>query len=184
MTYQRACMKASLLAFTLIAWPLASIQAAVMSSSNYQVKSYVIGGGGGAATSANYQLKVTAIGQSMASAVDESLSASYRLSVGYLHTLPDTDGDRVIDLGDNCTLVVNPNQRDTDSDGYGNLCDADLNNNGSVNTLDFGLFKLSFGHTGTGLNADFNGDGRVNTLDFGRFKQMFGKPVGPSGIAP
>lgn len=39
----------------------------------------------------------------------------------------DTDGDGVTDSSDNCTLTPNPLQRDTDADGYGNICDADLN---------------------------------------------------------
>ena len=88
------------------------------------------------------------------------------------------------DFLDNCTQLANPDQRDTDGDHYGNRCDADLNGNGLVNTLDFGLFKQAFGATGTGLDADFNGDNRVNTLDFGIFKQLFGKPPGPSGLVP
>jgi hypothetical protein len=96
----------------------------------------------------------------------------------------DTDGDGVGDDVDNCTLVANANQRDTNNDGYGNRCDADLNDDGLTNTLDFGLFKQAFGSTGPGIHADFNGDERVNTLDFGLFKQMFGKPPGPSGLVP
>ena len=45
----------------------------------------------------------------------------------------DTDGDGVLDLDDNCVVVANPAQRDTDGDGLGNFCDADLNNDGIVN---------------------------------------------------
>ena len=35
----------------------------------------------------------------------------------------DTDGDGIPDSSDNCTLVANANQQDTDADGYGNICD-------------------------------------------------------------
>jgi hypothetical protein len=37
----------------------------------------------------------------------------------------DSDGDGVLDSEDNCPLVVNPDQADTDGDGTGNACYAD-----------------------------------------------------------
>lgn len=41
----------------------------------------------------------------------------------------DADGDGVHNDGaDNCTKIFNPSQRDDDKDGYGNLCDWDINN--------------------------------------------------------
>ena len=89
----------------------------------------------------------------------------------------DTDGDGVADNLDNCKLVANFNQRDTDGDGYGNICDADLNNDGIVNQLDSGLFRAAFGSTNA--NADFNGDGIVNQLDAGIFRARFGSAPGP-----
>jgi hypothetical protein len=94
----------------------------------------------------------------------------------------DSDTDGTFDGADNCSDLKNEDQRDTNHDGFGNLCDADLNNDGVTNTLDFGLLKLAFGDRGADLDADFNGDGIVNTLDFGLFKRMFGKPPGPSGL--
>jgi RHS repeat-associated protein len=74
----------------------------------------------------------------------------------------------------------------TDHDGYGNACDADLNNNGFVNATDLGLFKAAFG-MGTGQSgfnpaADFNADGIVNVLDLGVFKPLFGTSPGPSAL--
>ena len=53
----------------------------------------------------------------------------------------DTDGDGILDVVDNCIRVANPDQRDTDGDGFGNVCDGDLDNNGIVNSLDYSLFK-------------------------------------------
>lgn len=94
----------------------------------------------------------------------------------------DTDGDGVPDTSDNCTLEPNPTQCDADADGFGNHCDADLNNDGRVNGLDLGPFKLAFGTTNA--VADLNCDGRVNGLDLGPFKKGFGKPPGPSGPLP
>lgn len=91
----------------------------------------------------------------------------------------DTDGDTVPNDCDNCIEVANTNQRDTDNDGYGNMCDADLNNNNSVNLQDLGLFKSVYGTSNP--DADFNGNGSVNLQDLGIFKSLYGKPPGPRG---
>jgi hypothetical protein len=40
----------------------------------------------------------------------------------------------------------NNSQRDTDGDGYGNWCDADLNNDLKVNFADLALFRCQFCH--------------------------------------
>ena len=93
----------------------------------------------------------------------------------------DTDLDGVTDDLDNCTETANADQRDTDGDGYGNMCDGDLNNDGVVDAADADLLKQVF--ITDDSDADFNGDGIVNSLDFGLFKKMYGKPPGPSAIA-
>ncbi len=76
----------------------------------------------------------------------------------------DIDGDGIPNAIDNCTLVPNgpgdtatkgPSQNDTNSDGFGNVCDADLDDSGFVN----------FG-------------------DLAAFKALFGKVPGPSGLRP
>ena len=45
---------------------------------------------------------------------------------------------------DVCTAVVNPNQRDTNTDGFGKCCDADFNSDLIVNLIDFGIFSSRF----------------------------------------
>ncbi|MEL7449518.1 MAG: dockerin type I domain-containing protein [Pseudomonadota bacterium] len=90
---------------------------------------------------------------------------------------------------DNCEWIANgpllPDdggnvQRDTNSDGYGNVCDADLNNDGEINFSDLGLLKEVF--FSTDADADFNGDGQVSFIDLGRMKALFFRPPGPSGL--
>jgi len=93
----------------------------------------------------------------------------------------DTDDDGVRDYMDNCTLVPNPIQRDTDDDGYGNFCDPDLDNNLIVNTADLTIFKSQF--FSADPDADFDGNGTVNAADLSILKIMFFKPPGPSCCA-
>jgi len=92
----------------------------------------------------------------------------------------DTDDDGVPDDDDNCTLVANPDQRDTNDDGIGNICDADLNDDCDINFLDLGLLKSVF--FSADPDADLNGDSAVNFLDLGIMKATFFGPPGPSGI--
>ena len=94
----------------------------------------------------------------------------------------DTDGDGVFDDVDNCTLLANADQRDTNGDGFGNVCDPDLDGNLIVNAVDLGLFKSVFFTADP--HADFNGDGSVNAIDLGTMKLFFFGPPGPSGLAP
>jgi hypothetical protein len=95
---------------------------------------------------------------------------------------PDGDSDGIVDVRDNCTLVANADQRDTDGDGYGNRCDADFDGDCSVNFLDLGVVKTAFfGHD---PDADLDGDGNVNFVDLGIAKTLFFAPPGPSAQAP
>ncbi|MEZ5563949.1 MAG: Ig-like domain-containing protein [Gammaproteobacteria bacterium] len=94
----------------------------------------------------------------------------------------DADNDQVDDAVDNCLGAANASQRDTDGDGYGNWCDADLNNDLKVNFADLALFRASFATSNA--NADLDGNGNVNFADLARFKALFGKLPGPSGQVP
>ena len=92
----------------------------------------------------------------------------------------ETDGDGVPDAVDNCVNAPNVDQRDTDGDGFGNICDPDLNNDCVVNPTDLGLFKAVF-FTGD-EDADLDGDGAVNPIDLGILKNYFFGAPGPSGL--
>jgi len=99
---------------------------------------------------------------------------------------PDTDGDGVPDETDNCTLLANPGQCDSDEDGFGNRCDADLNNNGATNAQDTTLFRQQLGQPSVGPTfnpADLNCNGAVNAQDTTLFRQRLGLPPGPGAVA-
>jgi hypothetical protein len=92
--------------------------------------------------------------------------------------VPDTDGDGITDNVDNCPLIKNLDQVDSDHDGYGTACDADYDNDGSVTTSDFSTYLACYQGApppeGTNCaDADHNGDGDVTTADFGVFLRAF-----------
>jgi hypothetical protein len=97
----------------------------------------------------------------------------------------DTDGDGIPDNLDNCKLVANANQRDTNGDGYGNICDPDFNGDGTVNINDFNRLKARLNIVPVvDVDTDLDGNGAVNINDFNRLKSFLGKPPGPSGLHP
>ena len=123
---------------------------------------------------------------SVASFGEDAIGNLYIVDLGgdVFKLVADTDNDGIGADQDNCTLVSNPSQLDTDGDGYGNLCDGDLNDDGSTNTLDLNLYKqahrTSSGDLNYNADADFNGDGQINTLDLNIYKGLHRKPPGPS----
>ncbi|MFK7888433.1 MAG: thrombospondin type 3 repeat-containing protein, partial [Gammaproteobacteria bacterium] len=95
--------------------------------------------------------------------------------------LTDADNDGIDDALDNCVFTDNIDQRDSDLDGFGNACDADLTNDCIVNVADLGRLRQLF-FTSIG-SADFNNDGVVNTIDLGIMRTLFFAPPGPSAFA-
>jgi len=100
----------------------------------------------------------------------------------------DTDGDGVENAFDNCTVVINSSQTDTDHNGCGDSCTQDIvcdvNGDTAVNTPDFNTLRMNFGNSvppGT-LGDCGDQDGTVGTPDFTRMRMTFGNSTGPSGI--
>ena len=107
----------------------------------------------------------------------------------------DSDGDGVPNTSDNCQLLPNANQRDTDADGYGNLCDADLDNDGVVETSwsvvsppsairDFEWIQIYAANALYDANMDLDGDSDVDAEDVSIASLAVLFPPGPSGLAP
>lgn len=97
----------------------------------------------------------------------------------------DSDLDGITDALDNCQLAHNPEQVDSDADGYGNACDGDLNGDGATTSQDNVLFRARLGQPSDApvySPADLNANGSVNAQDFVLFRRLLGSPPGPSGI--
>ena len=128
--------------------------------------------------------------------VDEILVYNRSLSnseIGAIYntdpTDDDFDKDGVKNFEDNCLFVSNPDQRDTNLDGYGNWCDADydgngLIHNGTTTVTDYGLFvqALDDSNIPNYLDFDANGDEEVEWIDWDLMNHYLGKPPGPSGL--
>ncbi len=104
----------------------------------------------------------------------------------------DSDADGVADDSDNCTLVANADQHDSNADGFGNYCDADITGAGGVedcfvNFLDLQAVKDAFFSTPVSPvwnpDADFDNSGAVNFADLQILKNQIFGPPGPSGLA-
>jgi len=100
--------------------------------------------------------------------------------------LPDSDGDGVSDVNDNCSDVFNEFQDDTDGDDCGNLCDADYDGSGTVGFPDFSAFTLAFNTTGNEAQCHISpiAGCTVGFPDFGFFTTHFNTVPGPSGTTP
>jgi hypothetical protein len=100
-------------------------------------------------------------------------------------------GDGVGDVCDNCIAIFqvsggSPGFCDTDSDGYGNACDADFDNGGPGGAVDFNAFFLPDFIAGVprpGIGTDMDCGGTVNAIDFNTYylPQFLQGLPGPSG---
>ena len=82
-----------------------------------------------------------------------------------------------MDEADNCLEVANASQLDADGDGFGNACDADINNDGGVGLDDVAAILEARGSAAPA--ADLNGDGAVGLDDVAEALGMVGEAPGP-----
>ena len=73
----------------------------------------------------------------------------------------DDDNDGIADVNDNCAMVANPNQIDTDQDGQGNHSDPDDDNDGIADKQDNSPIAYNPAQTDT----DGDGKGDANDTD-------------------
>jgi hypothetical protein len=96
----------------------------------------------------------------------------------------DSDGHEL--TCDNCSAAANAGQEDTDSDGCGNRCDPDFNQDGAVGAADFSRLAGVFGSPvpPASPNIDIAPeplDGTIGAGDFSTLAGKFGGVPGPSG---
>ncbi len=77
----------------------------------------------------------------------------------------DRDGDRIADRSDVCREQPNADQRDADGDGFGDLCDADFDQDGVVGLSDAMRFEAAARRGARLPGADLDGDGKVDDRD-------------------
>jgi len=90
----------------------------------------------------------------------------------------DSDSDGIFDDADNCCLISNADQRDTNDDAIGNACDPDLDNDCDVDFSDVDILKQVF--LTSDPDADFDGNGMVDFFDVEVLKEFFLSAPGPS----
>ncbi len=108
---------------------------------------------------------------------DDSLDLDFDATPDFCDVCPqdpenDADGDGVCELDDNCEVVWNPSQIDSDGDSYGDACDTDNDNDGVPNEADNCEFDANPGQedwdgdgAGDVCDADSDGDGVVDSID-------------------
>ncbi len=79
------------------------------------------------------------------------------------HFFDDSDGDTVGDGADNCLLVVNLNQLDNDSDGFGDACDDDDDNDNWIDSHENSCSSDPFDNLSVPVDSD--SDGWCNSID-------------------
>ncbi len=95
----------------------------------------------------------------------------------------DQDEDGIADEADNCINVANPNQRDIDGDGIGEVCDGDVNRDGRVDDADALVIQQCVVRLRPcEAKYDVDGDGRASATDALRVAYRKGLPPGPSGL--
>ncbi len=107
-------------------------------------------------------------------AKENSYMMTFDVAVG------DTDSDGFDDTVDNCLMHSNPDQRDTDGDGFGNRCDPDFNQDGIINFADMAALRAAWGTASA--DQDLNGDGTVSEPDLDILRDMFLGAPGPGPL--
>lgn len=95
----------------------------------------------------------------------------------------DLEEDGVLDPDDNCLLLANVDQCDTDRDGFGNVCDYDVDGDNVVEWSDLMAVLRVVMTSSQDLTYDLNCDGGVGPDDLSLVKPHAYEVPGPSGLA-
>ena len=103
-----------------------------------------------------------------------ALVSAALLTVAFAHVAAagppcvDDDSDGICNEDDNCSQVANVDQSDGDSDGYGEACDRDTNNDCNITTADITAVLSAVQAAESEPPAsphDVNLDGNITTAD-------------------
>lgn len=81
-------------------------------------------------------IRLTPLNTAAAGGQELRISTTWAIGIEEGTELSDADSDSWPDIADNCIHHANENQFDADKDGFGNLCDPDLDNDGKVTEED------------------------------------------------
>jgi hypothetical protein len=93
----------------------------------------------------------------------------------------DADSDGICDDEDNCLGMNNPVQYDADYDGYGNICDHDVDNDCIVGIPDISATIAAFNTPAPHQSDVKPADLVVGIPDISSVIAEFNQPFGPSG---
>jgi hypothetical protein len=95
----------------------------------------------------------------------------------------DLEDDGVLDPEDNCLLVANPDQCDSDGDGFGSACDQDVDGDQVVSVGDLNDIYDASRQVSRNPIFDLNCNGAVDANDISAVLNSMNSVSGPSGLA-
>ncbi len=139
-------------------------------------------GAGGSTGTTSGTNSIAGVGDLNDDGLDDLLISVYSNTTYLVHgRAGDSDEDGINDAVDNCLDLANADQRDGDGDGFGNVCDGDLDNDCDTDFDDLAIMKSNF--FGTDPSSDLDGNGNVDFDDLAIMRTLIFAAPGPSGAS-